>query len=79
MTISADPRLFVLDSFLGEHSEDDFPREYGRWIDFDCWSQQWSKETLRKVREAGIIDVDFENQRYRLTMKATQRMAVNDE
>ena len=63
--------------FLAEFCEDHFPQEFGPWVGFDDHDPAWTNVQIRDMAINGVIDVDWPNDRYRLTTKATALMRPN--
>lgn len=53
--------------FLKEHSEHHFPKMYGPWIGMESFDPPWTKKELRALQQAGFLQFDDTNNRYRLT------------
>lgn len=58
--------------FVLEFSSHHFPAEHGPWIGLDDHDPPFTKTELRQMERQGVIELQLDNSRYRLTLKASK-------
>lgn len=61
-----------INEFLEDFEDDDFPSELGKVLTFDCLMPMFTKTQLKQMDKAGIIKVNWEQEYFQLTLKATK-------
>lgn len=62
--------------FLAEFNENQFPQQSSPWIGYDDHDPAFLVKELRSFNKQGLIELDHENRRYCLTIKACNTLAV---
>ncbi len=62
--------------FLAEFNENQFPQQSSPWISYDDHDPAFLVKELRSFNKQGLIELDHENRRYCLTIKACNTLAV---
>jgi hypothetical protein len=62
--------IMTIKNFVAEFDAEDFPSQYGRWRKFEDHDPPFSHPQLRKMQQCGVIELDADKPRFRLTLKA---------
>ena len=65
--------------FLENFSEEDFPSELGRELNFNWFDPEFTKTELKQMEKAGIIKVNWNKEFFQLTLKSRQRKGTENE
>lgn len=58
--------------FLRGFDEKHFPQQVGPWIAIDAHDPSWTHAELKQMERQNLIQLNFEDTHYRLTLKATK-------